>query len=402
MANSEHLKILRKGVEEWNQWREDNLFVVPRLKWADLRGVNLCRANLCGADLRRVDLSGANLEGTNFNSANLNNANLNRAWLRVADLHRADFNDADLSGAKLSGANLSSARLRNANLGGADLRWTNLHIADLSGANLRGARLREAHLDKANLCRADLSGADLAGATISDTGVERAVFFDSQMSSTVFANMDLNQAQGLDMVRHLGPSTIGFDTVQRSKGSIPEVFLRGVGMSDEFIVIVRAMDGAIQFYSCFISYSGKDQLFADRLYADLQAKGVRCWFARHDMQGGKKTHEQIDIAIQSQERLLLILSPESIHSEWVKTEIIKASKRELVEKRRMLFPVRLKISYEDLKEWECFDGDTGKDLAREIREYYIPDFSQWESPEKFKEEFVKLVRDLKKAEQARK
>ena len=31
-----------------------------------------------------------------------------------------------------------------------------------------------------------------------------------------------------------------------------------------------------------------------------------------------------------------------------------------------------------------------------IREYYIPDFSQWERSAKFKEEFEKLVRDLKK------
>jgi TIR domain len=100
------------------------------------------------------------------------------------------------------------------------------------------------------------------------------------------------------------------------------------------------------------------------------------------------------------ERLLLILSPSSIHSEWVKTEIAKARKREVLEKRRMLFPVMLKIGYKELTEWECFDADTGKDSAREIREYYIPDFSQWESPEKYNEEFEKLVRDLKKAEAA--
>lgn len=163
---------------------------------------------------------------------------------------------------------------------------------------------------------------------------------------------------------------------------------------------IRAMGGAIQFYSCFISYSTKDQLFAERLYADLQARGVRCWFAPHDVQGGKKLHEQIDDAIRVHERLLLILSPDSINSEWGKTEIAKARKREVLEKRRMLFPVLLKISYKELQEWECFDADTGKDSAREIREYYIPDFSQLESPEKFKGEFEKLVRDLKKAEEA--
>jgi len=50
----------------------------------------------------------------------------------------------------------------------------------------------------------------------------------------------------------------------------------------------------IEFYSCFISYSTKDQPFADRLHADLQDKGVRCWFAPHKIQGGKKIHEQIE------------------------------------------------------------------------------------------------------------
>jgi len=27
----------------------------------------------------------------------------------------------------------------------------------------------------------------------------------------------------------------------------------------------------------------------------------------------------------------------------------------------------------------CFDADTGKDSAREIREYFIPDFSNWKN-----------------------
>ena len=35
------------------------------------------------------------------------------------------------------------------------------------------------------------------------------------------------------------------------------------------------------------------------------------------------------------------------------------------------------VAFETLRDWECFDGDTGKDSAREIREYFIPDFSNW-------------------------
>jgi TIR domain len=46
-----------------------------------------------------------------------------------------------------------------------------------------------------------------------------------------------------------------------------------------------------------LNYSTLDQEFAERLYADLQARGVRCWFAPHDMKGGEIVLEQIDAAI---------------------------------------------------------------------------------------------------------
>jgi hypothetical protein len=157
--------------------------------------------------------------------------------------------------------------------------------------------------------------------------------------------------------------------------------------------------GTVQFYSCFISYSTKDQEFADRLYADLQNQGVRCWFAPHDVKGGKKLHEQIDEAIRRYERLLLILSPNSMSSRWVKTEIRNARKREVAEKKRVLFPVRL-ASYEALREWELFEADAGRDLAREIREYYIPDFSEWKNHDSYVREFEKLLRDLRAGEAA--
>ena len=106
----------------------------------------------------------------------------------------------------------------------------------------------------------------------------------------------------------------------------------------------------VEFNSCFISYSTKDQKFAERLHADLQAKGVRCWFAPHDTKGGRKLYEQIDAAIHIHNRVLLILSRDSINSEWVKREIEKALKRQGQEKRDILFPIRL-VEYEQLESW---------------------------------------------------
>jgi len=165
-------------------------------------------------------------------------------------------------------------------------------------------------------------------------------FAAAHLAGTLLADINLSGTKGLDTVEHDGPSTIGIDTIYRSGGNIPEVFLRGCGAPDTFITYVKSLVGSpIEFYSCFISYSTLDQEFADRLYADLQAKGVRCWFAPRDLQGGRKTHEQIDEAIRMYDKLLLILSDQSMNSEWVKSEISMARRREAREERRMLFPI---------------------------------------------------------------
>jgi hypothetical protein len=63
-----------------------------------------------------------------------------------------------------------------------------------------------------------------------------------------------------------------------------------------------------------------------------------------------------------------------------------------------LFPVGL-VGFETLREWECFDADTGKDSAREVREYFIPDFSDWKNHEKYQSAFERLLKDLKAKEQ---
>jgi TIR domain/Pentapeptide repeats (8 copies) len=327
MANEEHLKILKQGVEAWNGWRAANPDVVP-----DLRSAQLSGAELIGANLREAILSQAQLRG-----AELRRANLSGADLGAADLTMADLNGADLSR--------------------TDLSWANLNAVDL--------------LD------ADLS--------------------EASASYTTFPDVKLNTVKGIETIRHHGPSSIGIDTIYRSQGKIPLEFLRGAGVPDNFIEYMSSLVGsAFEFYSCFISYSSKDEEFARRIFADLQQHGVRCWFAPHHVQAGKKLHEQIDVAIRLHEKLLLILSPDSINSEWVKTEIGKARKRESQEKKRVLFPVRLNISYEQLQEWECFDADRGKDSACEIREYYIPDFTDWKDHDQYQDEFKKLVRDLKK------
>jgi TIR domain/Pentapeptide repeats (8 copies) len=354
VANEEDLKILRKGPEAWNQWRWQN------------RDMSAPPLDLRGADLRGARLAWADLSGLDLLEANLSEASFGDADVRGALLYRAD-----LTRAQLGGADLSIANLREAVLDGADLSRAYVRGSVLAGAHLCGARLIFANLSDSNLSEANLSGADLTKVNLADSNLNEANLSQALLDGTRFGNNDLSRVKGLEAVQHNGPSTIGIDTIYESKGKIPEVFLREAGVPEPFIANMKALVAAmepIQFYSCFISYSSKDQEFAERLYADLQSRNVRCWFAPHDVQGGKKLHEQIDEATRVHEKLLLILSPDSMGSEWVKTEIAKARKREVRENRRVLFPMRL-CSFEALRDWECFDADTGKDSAREIREY---------------------------------
>jgi len=239
---------------------------------------------------------------------------------------------------------------------GANLAGANLLAADLHRTNISFATLREAELASANLAGTELYDTDLTGANLSGANLAGAV-----VASATFGQLRSQHCGRLEAILHAGPSTVGVDTMHRSKGKIPESFLRGCGVPEDFITYAKSLaTNPIEFYSCFISYSTKDQDFADRLYADLQNKGVRCWFAPHDVQGGRKLHEQIDEAIRLHDKLLLILSPYSMESEWVKTEIAKARKREVRDERRVLFPIRL-APFETLRDWECFDADTGKD-----------------------------------------
>ena len=77
---------------------------------------------------------------------------------------------------------------------------------------------------------------------------------------------------------------------------------------------------------------------------------------------------RIDDAIRTHERLLLILSRDSMGSNWVQMEIRKAQKRErVVGRKRVVFPVRL-ASCGAPHEWTLFDADEGENMATEIRE----------------------------------
>ena len=61
---------------------------------------------------------------------------------------------------------------------------------------------------------------------------------------------------------------------------------------------------------------------------------------------------------------------------------------------QVLFPVSIE-PFDQIRNWECFDADTGEDLAREVRSYLVGDFTNWKNQDAYQREFNLLIRDLK-------
>ncbi len=145
-----------------------------------------------------------------------------------------------------------------------------------------------------------------------------------------------------------------------------------------------------KYNSCFISYSSQDQEFAECLYADLTVKGVRCWYAPEELKIGDLILNTINKAIRTQDKVLIIISKNSIESGWVEHEVMRGLEEEKRRNVSVLFPVRI-----DNAIMKC-----PYKWAHQIRnQRYIGDFSNWKNHDHFHESISKLLRDLKKDDQ---
>lgn len=292
----------------------------------------------------------------------------------------------DLRGAGLWRANLSSANLSGANLSGAVLDETSLTDADLSHSNLR-----EATFLTTNLCRANLVGADLSGA---------------KFSAVICADLNLSSVIGLDIIVHSGPSTLGLDTLYKSRGTIPVEFLRGCGFSEWETMTARLYEpdltdeaadtliyelrrsrvgSAIQIRRLFISHSYHDSAFIGALEPKLNAHGIRFWRDTHDLKVGR-LEAQLTRAISLNATVLLVLSENSVKSDWDEWEAANARKLEKTLNRDVLCPITLDNAWRTCQ----WPGP----LRRQIEDYHVLDFSRWRDASWRDGQFAKLIEGL--------
>lgn len=95
---------------------------------------------------------------------------------------------------------------------------------------------------------------------------------------------------------------------------------------------------------------------------------------------------QIDRAIQQNPTVLVVLSKNSLKSDWVQHEVRKARELEREMGREILCPVALDDSWKSAP-WPAR-------VMEQIMEYNILDFSGWEDDTKFNEVFAKLLNGL--------
>jgi uncharacterized protein YjbI with pentapeptide repeats len=356
MANQQHLKVLKRGLIAWNKWRKANPEVTP---------------DLTDASLERIDLGGRSVLTSARSEAN---------WSMGS---YPIYHSVNLCGANLSRADLDSA---------------NLHSADLRGANLDGAILVGADLSDADLSDATLRGAHLIAVNFTDAKFHNTQFVSAVIGETTFARSDLRGIVGLEYLQWLKPSYIDIDTMLSSWGGLPEVFLRGVGIPESFIIhmpsLIESMQ-PIQFYSCFISYSHADKSFARRLHDGLQGQGIRCWLDEHQVLPGQKIYTEVDRGIRLWDKVLLCCSKDSLKSWWVENEIqIAFDKEQQLKKQRggeevlALIPLNL--------DGYLFGDEWKSGLRTEIKSRLAADFTGWETDNaKSEAAFERLVKALR-------
>ena len=78
---------------------------------------------------------------------------------------------------------------------------------------------------------------------------------------------------------------------------------------------------AIDPSTAFVSYSREDREFVLRLAKDLKAKGAKIWMDTLDIRPGQTWADEIQAAVTSCSRMLMVLSPASVASRNVQAEV---------------------------------------------------------------------------------
>jgi hypothetical protein len=357
---------------------------------------------------------------TVFDDSDFTRARFMRCNVSGCGFQRAKLDHAVLGPARFFRADFFEASLLHANFQNCDASHSYFGLANLSDANLNGGRFEGAWFMMTMLGGAILVGGDFEGALVKsfnlighDTLAKNAAL----LRQTLGVKRELEQAiaratpQSRALAASFARDKLGpgeeppsfeemqafLDRLEKQYEHLRRFLLASGCDAQEVAAMSEAADKLRPEYPrVFISYSSADEAFAHKLYDALASFGVDTWFAPENMRGGRKINEQLEQAIDRSDKIVLLLSENSLKSPWVAHEIQWAVAREVESGEQVLFPIRI-VPFEMVCQWTLFDADLGRDVAKVVRQYFIPDFSAWQDAESLARCTERFLRDLRQA-----
>jgi hypothetical protein len=92
----------------------------------------------------------------------------------------------------------------------------------------------------------------------------------------------------------------------------------------------------------FISHSSEDKSFVRRLKRDLGTNGIGTWVDEDEMTLGDYLSEKLAEALEQSTHFIIVMSPTSLESPWVKMELESAIKHIKSDIRKKIIPIKYK------------------------------------------------------------
>lgn len=342
MANAQHISILKLGVANWNQWRKANPDIKPDLSEEQLGFID--------SRLHRYSKPGINTAVfSRFTTQNYSGINFSRT-----------------------------------NLFGCIFREVILDKVDFQEANLSHSEFRQVAISNATMSRSDLRAANFILTTFDEVNFEGAVFGQSH-----FGYSPIRNCNGLHRVAHASESHMDFLTLQHST-KLPLEFVYHFGVERDYYEQITRLRSET-YYDCFISYSTKDVEFVQVLRETLINKGVPCWFAPNDYRLNTPWFAQklpsyelgrdLFNFIDASEIVLLVVSTQSLNSDWVNEEMIRSYQV------RKVIPIWLEdIDFHQIKK--------ERHWYNPVVQNGVIDFRRWKDTESFAQQVAYLLQFL--------
>jgi uncharacterized protein YjbI with pentapeptide repeats len=338
-------------------------------------------ASFEGAEFSHCSFAGVDFHSSYLGHSSFTNCVLDRSDFYMSTLNSSHFDNTSLRNCCFLRTKLTNCNISRTSLSGSLFGRTTLTAMTLLGVDFKDSVVALPHeMTKAELKL--LHGIAYALNSFAFGGTTQSRADDTRPADSTSAKFSINPELARSLCSQL-PALVDF-------------LERGGIAPDQLVPLANVAELTTQYSggSIFLSYATEDERFAQQLFQLLTRAGLDVWFAPENMRGGQKLTDQLMREIDKRDQIVLVVSPSSMASGWVETEIRRALTSTDQMTRRRVVPVLL-IDDDQWHSWKLFDQDTGRDLAHEMRAGNAYSFADCETQgEKLEVTLRAMLREL--------